>query len=307
MNKRKIKSVRIFKSFLIPETEEEFRETEEYVEHFTLYNENADIIETTKLGADGEMETKLYFIYDDKGNMIEETHYHEDEELFTERKRYLRNTNGNIITEEKHYLDGSIEKTEYQYDKNENLIKKTQYDEDTISEGHVEFAYDEKKRLLESSKFDESGNLVDKIHLIYDENDQIIQTQEEDQLNNVHLVSLNTYNENNEISESIVKDLKGRIFSKVQNSYDDQGKLEKRIIEDFREYPKIDIIYYHYDEQKQLIEEETQGPSEEIRRKISYEYDAEGNTLLSFHYDTELTQNTGMHYWKTRMEYEFFE
>jgi hypothetical protein len=143
--------------------------------------------------------------------------------------------------------------------------------------------------------------------LQYDDKDRIVQAEEWDENTGMNIITVNSFNELNEISETIIKNEKGRLLSKIQNSFDEHGNLSKRVLEDQREYHRIDIIYYTYDDQKRMIEEETQGPSGEIRRKITHEYDESGNNTLSIHYETELTQNPGSHYWKTRMEYEFFE
>jgi len=307
MEKRKIKSIQIHKSFLIPESAEEFSETEEFIEQITHYNKNGDIIETSKFVEDNELEIKIIRVYDETNFLAEETHYHEDEMEFTEKYIFKKNSSGKLNAIEKHYQDGSIEITNFEYNEAGNLIKKIQFDEDGNTENTNEYIFDSSNQLIESKEMDESGSIHENILLKYDSKNRLIEAEELDIANQTGIITLNSYNEKDEISESIVRDSKGKLLRKITNLYDESGKIIKRNLENYNEYHRIDITNYSYDHESRIVSEEVLGPFEEIRQKTNYEYNADGNLEITYQYETEITQNPGSHYWKTRMQYEFYD
>ena len=307
MEKRKIKSIQIHKSFLIPESAEEFRETEEFIEQITHYNKNGDIIETAKFVEDHELEIKIIRVYDETNFLAEETHYHEDETEFTEKYIFKKNGSGKLNSFEKHYQDGSIEITNFEYNEAGNLIKKIQFDEDGNTEKTNEYIFDSSNQLIESKEMDESGSIHENILLKYDSKNRLIEAEELDIASQTGIITLNSYNEKDEISESIIRDAKGKLLRKITNMYDESGNIIKRNLENYNEYHRIDITNYSYDHESRIVSEEVLGPFEEIRQKTNYEYNADGNLEITYHYETENTQNPGSHYYKTRMQYEFYE
>jgi len=305
MSDTNFKTIKTYKSFLIPVTTEEFNESEEFIEHLIHYNKTGKIIETSKLNAFGNLEDKISMKYDENDYLIEELHFYEDDENFTERKIYIRNEKALLTSEEKYYLDGSVEKTDYEYDEKGNIIKKSQIDEDSETEIRFEFQYDEKNRIVESCKF-ESANLTEKISMHYDENNHLAKAEEWDYFNNTYSLTINTYNEKKELTETIVKNNEGHLIAKIQNSYNDLGLVVSRVLETMKNYYSKEIVEFIYDDKNQLSEEITLNPDGEVKKKISYYYDDSGNQLESIHYDIENTENPGVHYWKIRHEYEMY-
>ena len=239
--------------------------------------------------------------------LAEETHYHEDETEFTEKYIFKKNGSGKLNSIEKHYQDGSIEITNFEYNEAGNLIKKIQFDEDGNTEKTNEYIFDSSNQLIESKEMDESGSIHENILLKYDSKNRLIEAEELDIANQTGIITFNSYNEKDEISESIIRDAKGKLLRKITNMHDESGNIMKRNLENYNEYHRIDITNYSYDHESRIVSEEVLGPFEEIRQKTNYEYNADGNLEITYHYETENTQNPGSHYWKTRMQYEFYD
>ena len=96
----------------------------------SIFNNNGNEIEGNYYGADGSLENKNIYKYDDKGNKIERNYYKADGSL-SSKDIYKYDDKGNMLEVYSYEADGSLEnKNIYKYDDKGNEIERNYYKAD---------------------------------------------------------------------------------------------------------------------------------------------------------------------------------
>ena len=108
----------------------------------------------------GELEKKITYQFDSKGNKIERLIYNADQELLS-KAQYQFDSQGNMIEEAVYSVDGELYlKTKIAYDSQSNAIEEAWYDGDGVSTGKFKHQYDSQGNAVETAWYDEGGELV---------------------------------------------------------------------------------------------------------------------------------------------------
>src|SRR5689334_22514153 len=114
MAAQKIKNIkrynRYFKSFNFSNTQEVAEE--EHLESTTELDTNGETLSEEKFSADGELEERNTYVFNDKGKLIEHSLLYAAEDA-TEKRVLERDGEGKLIKETKYYGGDPGEHTEY--------------------------------------------------------------------------------------------------------------------------------------------------------------------------------------------------
>lgn len=222
----------------------------------TCYDSKGNVIEQTTFTDTGEVIERIVREYNAFGFIKSEKFIAGDQE-FSEEKNYERSENGLILTEYRHFADGSLDTTRYTYDSQHRIVEKLT----TNDEGEIE----QREQLLyrndfliehtitdgegnvqrnEKLEYDEVGNTV--VHRIYDADRNELRIKEIDYNKSGRKTAERIYNE-------------------------DEQLLERTT--------------YEEDETRRLssmTEESSRG-----KRITKYTYDSSGNTIIQEEYNEE--------------------
>jgi hypothetical protein len=173
--------------------------------HYSEFDPDERPLKEIKYNRFGEFEEMITYGYDDRGNLVRESYYPEENEL-AEEKTYIRNDAGVILRALKQYQDGSFDTITYEYNEAGELIKRIT----TTDEGEVE----------QVETFDwENSELVD--HQIFDEEGELI-SQSDDSIIKPGQSRV-THNEKGQLVTEEELDENGEVYMTVNRTYDEDG------------------------------------------------------------------------------------
>jgi hypothetical protein len=299
---KKVKSIKRFnqnyKNFSFADLTS--RADEEYLELNLLFDDKGNVIEESKFTSDGELEEKNSYEYNNDGKLLLHTLLYAVDDV-TEKRVLTRNEKGNLISEIKYYGSDSGEKTEYEYNAKENVSAVIRYDEEGDFISREEIIYDDKDSLRERKTIDAKNNLISRISFTTPVNDEI----EESEYNEKNeIVSTTTIKFNDKGKELTVRQTnpQGKLISSVLNTYDENGNIIEKINKDF--YSKK--VRYEYNDKNLITSQEIFDENGMLLRKNMYEYDEEGNLIAEQTYEMDTTRGGRDKHFGTRYEYEFF-
>jgi hypothetical protein len=203
---RKTKSIAITQyDYIIRNVNDEEVDIHGHPNHYSEFDPEGRPLKEIKYNRQGEFEEMIAYGYDDRGNLVRESYYPEENEI-AEEKTFVRNDAGVILHTLKHYQDGSIDTITFEYNEAEELIKRIT----TTDEGEVEqvetFAW-------------ENGEIVD--HQIVDEDGELISLPDDSNIKTSQ--SRVTHNEKGQLVTEEELDEDGEVYMTVNRSYDDDG------------------------------------------------------------------------------------
>jgi hypothetical protein len=163
-------------------TEKEFNKSDEtlYNTYVYEYDDNGNLIESTKKSDDGSIISKFTYKYDDKGNQIEENRYNKDGES-VRSKVCKYDDNGNLIEKNDRFGPRGHHQVEvYKYDTKGNIVEtyETIIDdtiEHSVKKNTYTFLYDDKGNRIEINEYDREGKLTERITNKFDDKKNIIE------------------------------------------------------------------------------------------------------------------------------------
>ncbi|OFX17996.1 MAG: hypothetical protein A2033_10310 [Bacteroidetes bacterium GWA2_31_9] len=232
----------------------------EIVKSEVIYNENQDILSHINYDDFGNIETKIEFEFDEKGNCIKETNFY-DEESISETITNVYNENNKILKSETEYGDGSIsiKSVALNSDKTEQIIET--HDEDGVLESKEVNQYND-GLLVKQMVYDEDNKLVNETLNEFDENKNLIKRVEKNYFEKTEFITNFEYNENHNLVKYQKLTPKGIILEKLFISYDDQN----RVIE--QKYSDRIIYKYIFDDEKKTKTEERYDQQGVLRLQI---------------------------------------
>lgn len=214
--------------------------------------------------------------FDKEGNLIENKFYDGDDVLRVTKITYLYDEKGNQLEELQRYEDGTFFRCEtYQYDDRGRMIEKNIYWTDSSMLARCTYTYDEGNYLIESNLVYAQG-VPSKYEYIYNAQGMLIQENYYRGENQIQMKRIYTYDEKGNLIEYSEYDELDIFVEKYTYSYDTLGNL-------------IESNYYNYDlilfKREKFDINGNWIESGSVSRRIVY--DAQGNwvTIIWFSND----------------------
>lgn len=136
------------------------------------YDVNKNIVEKNRYNADGSLDYKWTYKYDDAGNMVEENDY-PDGSLFT-KYSYKYDDAGNVAEEEDYDADGKLfDRYSYKYEGN-RMVEEINYATDGSVYSKSTYKYDKSGNMIEKNEYNSKGKLNSTSTFSFDSRDNII-------------------------------------------------------------------------------------------------------------------------------------
>lgn len=298
---RKIKSTKIFKYdyHLIDAWESEI-DLEPYLFNEIEYDEFGNIVMEVTHNADYSTTSKSNRKFDENGWLTEEILWDENDEIM-ERTTYNRDTEGRILSQLEHYLDGSYDTTEFEYDENGNIVRKTTINDDNETEGHETFLY-ENGKLIKTEEFDDEDKLISGNEYEYDENgNNTVQISRTLEGGYVKIVS--EFDENNYRIKQLRYNEIGRLIEKTMYVHDENGRVTEVLEEDEHKKNTTNFTLNEQGNATWQIETDIFG---ETALRVERIYDNEGNIIKLIAFIKSPGNYPDQNYILS-YEYEYFE
>jgi hypothetical protein len=221
---KKTKSITITQyDYIIRNVNDEEVDIHGHPNHYSEFDPDGRPLKEMRYNRHGEFEEMFEYGYDDQGNLLRESYYPVENEI-AEEKTFVRNDAGQILRILKHYLDGSVDTTTFEYNEAGELSKRTT----TTDEGEVEqvetFEW-ENGVLVGQQILDEHGELISEpdvdtvkpgqTRVIHDEKGQVITEEELDEDGEIYMTVNRSYGEDGLADEvEVFIDGRGRAISR---------------------------------------------------------------------------------------------
>ena len=248
----------------------------------------------------GEEVDKLLSIFNEKGNFTERI-YSKNGKIDS-KQTYIYNDKGNIIEQKEYDSDGNLKlQTTYNYDDNGNKIEENTFG--GYQTQKTTYKYDDKRREVESlltlSFQGINGSAELRITKEYDQKGNIIEEKNYNNHNKLSSKGIYTYDERgNKIKEIFINLDSKKPEEKNIYIYDKNNnkiEVQKYISENLSEKTTI-----KYDEKGNILEEHITDFNIKTSFKIVYKNDKTGNPIEKVYY------NNGILYMIDEIEIEYY-
>jgi len=141
---KKIKSETIYRFDHLPGEEIDMDQEFDLKQSYHEFDESGNLILEMAFSQDGEIVDKIEYRYDEAGRLVESLIYGEFDDVL-ERREVIRDKDGRVIKELTHYLDGSADTREYEYNDKGNLISLRVIDDEDELEFSEKYFYESDK------------------------------------------------------------------------------------------------------------------------------------------------------------------
>lgn len=215
------------KNRLVAETV--FFELSESEEKRVIKRNDADKTEEEIIFYGDEPGEKVLRKLDEKGNVIESTHFDEDGNEIG-RTEYTYTSGGKIATEKEFDEDGNVIKSlTNEYDEKGYILKqKMESDYEDRLDHVLEYQREDKKEIITTK--DLKGNVQLRVENEYDEKDNLIRYRFESIIEPLESrIQELEYDENGKLISNKVKDLGGNLIRHQELEYDEEGFLVEEV------------------------------------------------------------------------------
>lgn len=279
---------------------------DEYQSGQTFFDVNGNIVKEVRLSRSGAPEEEILYTYNDSGKLIEEQINYIPEGTF-EKRVILRNDKGEIVEEQKHFGDNSIELTRYAYDDKGNICEVLKFTEDDVLEGKVVIKYNEDNKPIEELKYDEDGHTIEHHVQKYDSSGHLIEQIEYSPGNEIAFRTVYEVNEKGQVITAEVFNSKGGVISRNKAVYDDKGNVVEKEIEDYTAQIVKKNLKYTYDNNNNCTLEEMYASNGTLLRKITTTFDEGGNPLEEINFESDTSYGGRDECFGSKYVYEFYE
>ncbi|MEA3447588.1 MAG: hypothetical protein U9Q98_03940 [Bacteroidota bacterium] len=242
-----------------------------FLSEYLEYNDDNELTLSIKYDADGNVIEKIENIYEDGKKVTEKNHISEDE--LAEEHHFEYDTDGKLKTERIHYAEGYSAIRNVIRDKNKGELRIEEVDENGEIEEYTVQQYDENDKMTEKAEYDHRGKLVSAVRLTYNDKGQVVVQEEyEKKMKKPVRIREYSYTENGDIESMIVKNHKRKVIDRFVLEYDDKGHLLKQ------QSAQAGIISREYE--GDLLKKETHtNAAGNIIAQTEYDYDEHGNVI----------------------------
>jgi len=278
----------------------------EFITYQQIFDESGKTILDAAWEANGILQNKSAYTYDENGNQIAQKVYL-DEENISEHWTYVYDKQNKLTQKKVEYADGSISIYNKKIEPN-NSIEWVITDEDNEFEGKEVKRYNSKDALIESIEIDDENSEVLKKIFEYDDKDNML-TQIIFEYGEPLSKEVMQYDANNNLIHSLRLSPGGSKISETKFYYNENSKLSRREING-----EIQVDYT-YDEKGNEIEvKQTNLHTELNTGLVQFKYTEDGVLVeklvyeMGAQYNIEpgvVSRNPSIHQ-KVVMKYEYF-
>lgn len=293
-----IKTVKLYKEDFIPEgISSNDVTTRRYLHSITEYDRNGKVLKEESYSFDGSLEDKVENKYDEEGNLIEYVNTIQGEVADHKSWEYDENK---IVREYIHYVDGSKDQVNYNYDSQGRLFSKETFDEDGELEQKVEYEYSGNS-VKEITK-DAEGEVTEEVFSEFDGEKTLLRS-EKDYFTGEGFSVKNDYDDKGRITQTIRFDENNNIVEKVEREYDENDRVIK-----LKETGQVknSEIYFNYDNNGNPVRQEEKLEDGTQLSLIEREYDDNNLHIRSAVFLNGLGERMSQNY-NVFHEYEFHE
>ncbi|PKP35054.1 MAG: hypothetical protein CVU00_04085 [Bacteroidetes bacterium HGW-Bacteroidetes-17] len=238
--------------------------------------------------------------YDDQNRLIEEACFDGEEELL-EKTFFEWDAKGKKIKEEKHYLDGSVDTTIFNYDSDGHLIEKLCKNDDDEIEYKEAFKF-EGNQLVEYSKYNEDEEIAEKKSFTMNDGkleSEVHWTAEEGN----ETTKKYRYDEEGNVEKELYYNAKKQLVKKVEYQ-----KYRGRFIEEFIEEDpyQLNTTKLEYDEKNNIILQEQFNQNGEINHRVERTFDQNQRLIETMTYVNAKGQGMNLHFKEVHL-YEYYD
>ncbi|MDP8080057.1 hypothetical protein [Phocoenobacter skyensis] len=255
---------------------------------YTVKEVNGKIIKDKKLCSLYDCE---YFLFDNKGNLLEKTVYDElNQPIFEEYYQY--DNNGNKIAEHR-YINGNINNgVSYKYNTNRDNIEEIQYLNSHILT-KITRKYDINHNKIEENTYNVKGGLDYKYGYVYDINNNLIQKNIYRNNGSLEYKEIYQYDKNgNQINKKVVYTEGESKNYRIEYVYNSYGKQIKQVKYDANGSINYTFIY-KYDDKNNMIQRShyiknnlNESKQDILVYQETSQYDVNRNIIKRTYYDT---------------------
>ena len=201
-------------------------ENEKFLKEFREYNiEGKELIKEIYQGPN-LLEEKNITKYNDKGQIVEEINFGENNELNT-KITYNRDINGNVNEIIIEFADSSKTIKSYNYENNDKTIIITEKSDEGEFEGMTKIIRDNKGNVVESQQISESNEILEKHLFEFDDNGNILKDTFFQKLNISTITKFN-YDEKKNLIKRVISSSEGKTIDWAIFKYDEKGNITEQ-------------------------------------------------------------------------------
>jgi YD repeat-containing protein len=223
---------------------------EDYISSIAEYDDQGNIISENSYSPDATLQSATVTEYDDNHHPLLLKNYDGEGVLCEQISSVYEN--GRLVEQTQCYGEGMPEYTTRMVYENDRLVRRDCYDDGEFSYTERALSYNEKGQLIKDVEYDEDGQEM--------------------------YVTVNEYDENGRLINRVRDEVQQKDRRSAAFEYDERGNKIKDLIYNYEE-TLIAKIYYRYDEENRLIEEEEEDLDH--YRKTCYEYEGEKPVKIS--------------------------
>lgn len=246
-------------------------ENDKFLKEFREYNsEGKELVKEIYLGPD-QLEEKNITKYNEKGLIVEEINYGQNNELNT-KTIYNRDTNGNVSEIIIEFADSSKTIKSYNYENNGKIVTVIEKSDEGEFEGMTRIIRDDNGNIVESHVFSENNEIIEKHLFEFDDKGNILKDTFF-QKSNISTITKYNYDENKNLIKRVISSSDGKIIDWAIFNYDEKGNL---VEQQFGDHTLYKIEYNEND--KPIIEQKVNAMGVVDYYK-KYEYNSENELI----------------------------
>ena len=196
-----------------------------------------------------------------------------------ERTTYGYDANNNLIEYIDYNSDGSVKvKITYGYDSSNNLIEQVDYNTNGTVSSRITYSYDSNNNQTEQIIYYSDGSVMFRSTYRYDSNSNLIEEINYNPDGSVRTRITYRYDSSRNVTEEIHYASDGSVMFKTAYSYDGNSNLTKRSVYDF-----FDVLMskttFSYDLSNNMTEEIGYRADGAVNYRITFSYDANNNQI----------------------------
>lgn len=251
----------------------------------------------------GKDDIRVWHVYDDQGNLVEKETWFAQENTY-EKTAFIYNDKGEKV-EEVHMFDNEpYEHIVFKYDAKGNVVEESKFDEEGNLLEKQQNEYDAKGNVIHQQLF-EGEELTQEVNLEY--NDASLCIREVSSKGDQKEITTYTYNGQGKKTRSETRDLKGNILGYVEVEYDDKGNAYRYTSETVGFYPTKMVNQVVYDDEGRAIESEYYDVlNGYMLSRETLSYDEEGNIKQQDIFEISPQQEMKKTHYSLQLMYEYF-
>jgi hypothetical protein len=251
---------------------------EDYISNIAEYDAQGNIISENSYNPDATLQSATVTEYDDNHHPLLLKNY-DGEGMLCEQISSVYE-NGRLIEQKQCYGEDMPEYTTRMVYENDRLVRRDCYDDGVFSYTERVLSYNDKGQLVKEVEYDEDGNEMYVTKSEYDANGRVIgRVRDEVQQKDRRSVAFE-YDERGNKIKDLIYNYDDALIAKIYYRYDDENRMIEQEEEDLDHYQ---LTTYEYEGSK-LVKNSAYDKDKNLLSYTTYTYDAEGRVLTQDSY-----------------------